>query len=215
MSGGVRITRSAPAGALEPMSALGAAMAAAELPGAPATPATTALGAVLAGAATRVLRDVEVPGYGKAKLRLLDHTEAQEVNCELAAWLGQLETDRGIAAGALAVAGGMPIEAERARRTLARAARDPSDVARPFGTAAEWGQLPQLVIGAVWDSYKDLLEALDPFRADQQLDEQILAELADAFKKKDPAVLSTYGARTLAIWLLTTADPPAPSSTPR
>lgn len=210
--GGVRITPRA--AAIEPMSALGSAMAAAVEP----SPSSmeTALGVALSGGAARVLRPVDVP-IGQATvaavIRLLDHREMQEVACELATWLRQLEQERNVSPIELAAAGGMPIAAERAARTVARAVRDPRDPSRPFGTLDEWVQLGQRTIELVFGVYCDLAEQLDPLR-EVLLDAATIADLTDAVKKKDLDRLSAFGARTLAIYTLTSGSPHASSSTP-
>ena len=169
--------------------------------------ARSPLAAALAGGAGRVLRDVDLPVLGKAKLRLLGHHEEQAVNDELARWLA------GKREGGLELAGA-GVTAERAVRTLAIAVRSPIDPALPFGSADEWATLDHGVIGAAWSRYEDLQEELDPCRDDVELSEAERAEIAHAVKKNSHTLLITFGAAKLTGYLLSSASQPASSSPP-
>lgn len=108
-------------------------------------------------------------------------------------------------------------ELERARRTLAEAVRepdpaDPTKGAGPLGTLAEWGELPPDVVGDVWRTYLDVRAAHDPVSAPLNDDE--LATIVDAVKKKDVVLLRFCGVRRLATFLVTTGALPAISPTP-
>lgn len=108
-------------------------------------------------------------------------------------------------------------ELERAKRILAEAIREvPEDLAAvdlppPLGTADEWGRLEPAVIVELQRKYYDLSECHDP--STDELSEDEVAAIRDAIEKKSPVLLRSFGVRKLSHFLLTSAAPPAGSST--
>jgi hypothetical protein len=103
-------------------------------------------------------------------------------------------------------------ELERALRVLAETVRDPVDTSQPVGTIADWGKLGLDTVGSVWSAYGDMRERIDPMSV--PLTETEGADIRDAISKKNATLLRYFGARRLASYMLTTADPPASSATP-
>ncbi len=178
---------------------------------APAT-AETRLAAVLAGASTRALVDVEVPGTGLVgKMRLLEHQEEEQITFAVAQWMRQKYDEHQVSDDLVATASaGLVAAAHRHVLALAIAVRDPDDPSKPLGTAADWARLNKdTQIGPVWDAYQDLLEQLDPLDLGR-LDAADATAMLDALKKKDTSQLLSFGAKKLCALLLASEKQPAP-----
>lgn len=172
----------------------------------------TRLGRVLAGGTHRVTREVELPRVGKAIVRLLTRLEEEEVAIELAAWIHRNGEERGLSDAALVATGRMPVSSRRALEVCCRAFRDPEDLTKPLGTREEWEQLDDTILGAANIAYEDLAEELDPV-GELELDAPTMAMIDAAVKKNDRASLTSFGARMLAAYAITSADRPASSAT--
>lgn len=93
-------------------------------------------------------------------------------------------------------------EVSRARRVLALAFRDPDDHAKPFGMPEQWEGLDPDLINTGWNEYGDVRDMLNPMEAKIDDDDRLI--ITSAVKKKDEILLRSFGARTLARWLVTT-----------
>lgn len=92
----------------------------------------------------------------------------------------------------------------RFRRVLAAAVRDPKDHTQPFGTLEEWGEEPDDVLTSGIQLWKDVKARLDPTTNPELTDEEA-ESILEEFKKKDFKELRSFGAATLASWLLSGA----------
>lgn len=94
----------------------------------------------------------------------------------------------------------------RFRRVLAIAVRNPDPMKHdePFGTLDDWAEEPDDVLSAGITLYKDVKARLDPATSPELPEDQV-ADLIEAFKKKDFAQLRSFGSATLASWLLSGA----------
>jgi hypothetical protein len=101
----------------------------------------------------------------------------------------------------------------RFRRVLADAVRHPERHDEPFGTLADWGEEPDDMIAQAIVLYQDVKSKLDP-TCQPELTEQQAADITEAFKKKDFTTLKSFGAVSLASWLITGAVRPYNSATP-
>jgi hypothetical protein len=131
------------------------------------------------------------------------------------AWEGiQIAARRELAEAGLEVEIGTAdiLELKLARHVLACAVRDPNDRTAPFGTLDEWGQLDADIINAAWQAFGDVRERLDPIAVGLTDDERTTIELG--LKKKDGALLRSFGVAKLSSYLLSTAAPQSTSSTP-
>lgn len=100
--------------------------------------------------------------------------------------------------------------AEVAVRYLAEAVRDPKDETKPLASLAEWRECDDDQIEGLWSEYRDLRERLDPLGDDSSgISEAEYDAMELAVKKKESALLMSFGSRKLATFLLTTAEPPA------
>ncbi len=103
--------------------------------------------------------------------------------------------------------------AEIGVRHLAIAVRDPKDTNRPLDSLEEWRRCDDEQISALWNRYQDLREELDPFGSNEEtpkLSEADVEIMIAASKKKEHAVLMSFGSRKLASFAITSAAPPAP-----
>lgn len=100
--------------------------------------------------------------------------------------------------------------AEIAVRTLAIAIRTPEDHAKPLDTLQAWrDELDDEQISSLWVEYQSLVERLDPIGADVELAPEELAQLEAAAKKKDAAVLISFGLRKLARFAISSGERPS------
>lgn len=102
-------------------------------------------------------------------------------------------------------------QCEIAVRHLALAVRDPADTAKPLASLEEWRDCDDDQIAALWQRYQDLREEIDPLANLEQLTEAEFAAIRLAAKKKPPEVdlLTSYGSRKLAAFVISTVEPPA------
>ncbi len=131
------------------------------------------------------------------------------------AWLEIEEQHRkamGALFGELTIENAPLYELDHARRILAVAARDPDDRALAFGTIEEWGELDVDVINEAWQAFGDIRERLDPISQDLTSDDMV--SISSAVKKKDAALLRTFGVAKLSAWLASMVDQPSTSQTP-
>lgn len=189
---------------------LATAVAAAGAPAKP--PAATRLAAALSG--QRPWKPIVIPMLGvEAAFRLVGTTRTVELEAEVTAVMEARRLEQTM----LTLT---PWELERSMRLIAEAVieRDPDRQcdAPPFGSLAEWGQLPPAVVVELRRMYDDFAEEHDPSLVYVPPDER--AEMAEAVKKKDPTSLRRFGAKKLAVWLTTTdgllADSPTTKSSP-
>jgi hypothetical protein len=168
-----------------------------------------------AGLGSRVCIDVLIPRtQTAAKMRLLSRKERFEAYAE---------------AREAMTAAGFPVDGtaytslgadeqwqyELGVRILAQAIRDPRDPDRSLAPVDEWREeCDDDQINALFEQYKDHQERVDPF-ASEHLSDAEQASLEAAAKKKDIDLLMSFGSRKLALFLLTTADPPASSPPPK
>lgn len=113
--------------------------------------------------------------------------------------------------GDLNVETAAPYYTEQAIRVLAIAVRDPDAHEVAFGNLEEWGELDNDVISVAWHAFGDIRERLDPNHAELTADDVLAIELA--VKKKDPALLRSFGVAKLSAWLASTVDPRSTSPT--
>lgn len=85
----------------------------------------------------------------------------------------------------------------------------------PIGTRAEWGLLSAEIIAACWLAYNEMRSRLDPLADDASVSTTEILQVKDAIKKKDGRALRSFGLQKLTAYLLTTADPPSSSPTPK
>ncbi len=167
------------------------------------------LAAVLAGA--RVFVDVPIHRTTVvAKMRLLERGEEEAISLELARWVAGLGVDE----RHLLAVGGLPIASRRALLTIAVAVRSQKNPEEPFLSLEQWAKVDDTVIGALYRRYEDLVEELNPWRADE-LEAGVASAIRAAIEKKSPASLLAFGASKLVRYMISTGVPPAASETPR
>lgn len=175
-------------------------------------PSDTPVASAIAGwvLTSRVFREITVPRTEvKARMRLLTRAETQQVDADAMTWLA----DRGykVAPDASSRAPVTEWHMEIAFRSVAIAVRDmASDT--PLAPLETWRECDDKQIEQLWSRYQDLEEELDPLEAGN-LDDAQVDLLVAAVKKKDVAVLRSFGSRTLARFLLTTESQHQPSET--
>lgn len=152
---------------------------------------------------------VELPGIGRAFVRLVGHAESAQVESAVIAEMARL---------------GIPftpmwtnsINLERWARQLAIAVRDPDDHAKQFGTTEEWMGVDDDLLIAAGNIYQDIRQRLDP--VSDLLSDDDAKELVEAFKKKDGMSFMAAGVQRLSLWLLSTdalqLSSPTPKSSP-
>lgn len=183
----------------------------------PTEPTTAAKvsGGLVANFGARVHIDIEIPRTSiKARMRLADRAESLAVTSEARRMFKALslvdESGRvvGIAAD--------DWNAEIAVRYLAVAIRNPDDVTKPLDSLEEWRLCDDDQIEALWSMYRDLRAQLDPLGdVDSALSDAEMNEIEAAVKKKESAVLMSFGSRKLALYTLTSAARLASSTTPK
>ena len=172
-------------------------------------PSTNRLAGLLGGGREHV--EVTIPRTTiKGLMRLLSRSERSEVHASARAFmLASLQTsDPNALLTPMSIA---EWNAEVAIRTLAVAVRAPEDKLEALDSADTWRDaLDDDQVAALYDQYKDLADRLDPIGDDAApLSEPELAQLDAAVKKKDAAILMSFGSRRLASYMLTLAAPPA------
>lgn len=136
---------------------------------------------------------VELPGLGRAFVRLLSRSATTAIEAEVFDKLPKA----GIPAIQLHA---YTYDQERKALTIAAAARDPEDHSKPFGTLIEWQQEDDDIIAAAGMQYDAVKARLDPVGL-AELDPDTESMLVEAFKKKDRRLLMLFDVATLASWL--------------
>lgn len=163
--------------------------------------------AALAG---RVHVPVEIPRTAvKGQMRLVGRSEALQIVSEARELFKskKLPTEPATLAAA-----GLLSEwnAEVAVRHLAIAVRRPDDASRPLESLDEWRECDDEQISALWEQYKDLQDRIDPL-AKLDLGDADRAAIEAAAKKKPAEVdlLTSYGSRRLALYVISTVAQPS------
>jgi hypothetical protein len=138
------------------------------------------------------------------RMRLLTRAEAKEVRHATRLALRELGLDE--AATSPAPERYAEFHEEIVTRTLATAIRC-TDVDAPLAPLEEWTLCADDQLDALWARYQDLAQSVDPIG--RTLDESLVAAIRDAAKKKEVAILISYGSSALASYAITTADPPS------
>lgn len=148
------------------------------------------------------LIDVQLPRTGRrAKMRLLTRSESFTLKIELRRFF--VDAGMPLDAGSISSIGLIEeYNNETAVRHLAIAVRDPDDPAKALHSLDAWRDgADEELIKAMWSRYLDLEAELDPNSDnDGGLNDGDLAALDDAAKKKNVAILRSYGSRTLATY---------------
>jgi hypothetical protein len=97
-------------------------------------------------------------------------------------------------------------------RLLAAAVRHPEDAELPLASVDEWRECDDDQIDALYTRLEDLRAEHDPLGAGELTREDVTAIIAAA-KKKDAAVLMSFGSRKLALFAITSVEPLASSTT--
>lgn len=149
-----------------------------------------------------------LPLLGRVWIELAAHDTLNEVEGETYATMKAL----GLALDGVT---GLTYDRERLARILARAVRDPDDPKheKPFGTVDQWMKLDEDLIVACANVYADTRARLDPVGEDSLTREEMIG-IAAALQKKSAMGLRFFGVAKLALYMLTTASPPATSVTP-
>ena len=117
-------------------------------------PAKSPLGAMLERGRRGDLRDI--PGLGPVWLQLIGSETVDDIEEAVTKRM----KERGFEAESLLHA--LTFDANRARHTLAPAARDPQDHSKPFGSLEEWHALDPDTVAAAWEAFGDVRLALSP-----------------------------------------------------
>ncbi len=163
----------------------------------------------------RELVDVVVPRTSvSGRMRLVGRSEAMAITAETRRafkTLGLIDEQ-----GRVAGVAGDDWNAEIAVRYLAAAVRDPKDPGKPLATLEEWRECDDDQIESLWSEYRDMRERLDPLGDGNALMTDADVDIIrTAVKKKESALLMSFGSRKLATYLLTSAEEPAISPTPK
>lgn len=171
-------------------------------PIAPASPAERSLMAKrLDGIALG--EEVDLPLFGRVWIQLVGHAESNRT--EAATFKGMSE------AGLPAIPGhAWSYDCQRYGRLLHAAVRDVTDHSKQFGTLGEWlgeegePRITDDLIFACGQIYDDVKRRLDPI-ATTDLTEEQAAGIREAFEKKSPTHLLSFGLVSLVSWLISGA----------
>jgi len=178
-------------------------------PSVPAPAATAAAREARAELAASVLdgrehRPITVPRTTiRGALRLLTRSETKGLRAACRAYMREL----GIEGPGLE--GYVEWREEFNTRLVAIAVRHPDDHARPLADLEEWEACDDDQILAIWESYQDMQADLDPLGEGFVLDQADADAIFAAAKKKDVALLTSYGSQKLARALSTSVAPPS------
>lgn len=155
----------------------------------------------------RVHIDVTIPRTSIAgRMRLVDRSESLAITAEtrrLFKTIGLID-DQG------RVVSADDWNAEIAVRHLALAVRNPEDTGKPLDSLEEWRLCDDDQIEALWSSYRDLRQQIDPLSDESTpVSDADLETMRTAVKKKESSVLMSFGSRKLASFILTSAEQPA------
>lgn len=105
-------------------------------------------------------------------------------------------------------------DAELAVRTLQAAIREPANPDRALAPIEDWRECDDDQIEALYSKYLDYRERIDPLAAEVVLTEAQFKAIEAAAKKKDWALLMSFGSPALASFATTSVAQPASSPTP-
>lgn len=148
---------------------------------------------------------VEMPLVGRVWVELVGEQAVDEIE---GATLAAMKAE-GLEPVALNM---MSYDSCRTALTLAWAVRNPDNRDERVGADEEWRGIDIDVILACGLVYNDVRERLSPI-AMGALTQAQLDEIRLAIEKKNAARLRSAGVVALSLYLLSTADPPAPSPT--
>lgn len=165
----------------------------------------------LAGASVREHVEVDIPGTTvKGMMRVLSREEQLLLKADaLKAFREQGLVNRD---GSIAAAAQDDWKCEIAVRHLAAAVRNPENLQEQLAPIGDWRtELTDEQIAGPWDKYQDLRDRLDPLGDDSivNLTANDIAIIHAAAKKKDAVLLRSFGLHKLALYAITSADPPA------
>ena len=150
-------------------------------------------------------RDVTIAGTDlRGRMRLLTRAETAKNRDDVRAALAA----RGLAAGAPGVLEGFPEwREEMILRTVAVAVRDDQD--EPLGTIADWSELTDVQLSALWDAYQDFETELDPFGSEgAALTASDARAILEAAKAGAIGQLMAFGSYKLARFATSSVAPP-------
>lgn len=153
----------------------------------------------------RAFVEVEIPRTTvRGRMRLLTRTEAKQIRSESRSALRQLGLND--AASSATPELYREWHEEIIPRTMAVAVRSTrADVA--LAPLEEWLECHDDQLQALWRRYVDLEAEMDPLA--RPLTEAEFVGIRDAAKKKDAALLMSYGSSALATYAITTESRPA------
>lgn len=163
---------------------------------------------VLEGATPIELDDVTIPRTTVVgRMRLVTRTEAMAIKAQLTAEFSR----KGLlsSTGQVFDVAAEDWRLELCARTMAAAVMDPVDPTNPLAPVEDWRALDDDQLSAVLDAYSDLRDRLDPLGEQAVLSESEVLMLRAASKKKDAAILRSFGLHRLVSFVITTADQPA------
>lgn len=144
--------------------------------------------------------EVDLPVLGRVWIQLVGHAESNRIEAATFAHMAK--------EGLPAIAGNSwSYDCQRYGRLLASAVRDPADHSKPLGTLAEWlgedgdPRITDDLLFACGLVYADVKRRLDPI-ATTDLTEEQAAAIREAFEKKSPTHLLSFGLVSLVSWLL-------------
>lgn len=157
--------------------------------------------------------DITVPRTAiPGKMRLVTRAETSAIRAATRKHL--IEQGFPADAGGIAAFGAKEEwDEELAARTLAHAIRDPKDPERALCPIEDWRDCDADQIEALYSKYLDYRDRIDPLREEAKLTEVQHAAISAAAKKKDVALLMSYGSPALASFAITSVEPPASSPT--
>lgn len=180
---------------------------------APSTPEARAEEFVELALGPEALFDIIVPRTNvAAKMRLPRRAERFAANADARSYLKEsgFPVD---ATGLSALGTHEQWHYELGVRLLAVAVRDPIDPSRQLAPVEQWREeCDDDQLDALWERYEDIRALVDPMDAGVLSESDAIAIIA-ASKKKDVDVLMSFGSRKLALFAITSASPPASSTT--
>lgn len=147
--------------------------------------------------------EVDLPVLGRVWIQLVGHAESNRIEAATFAHMAK--------EGLPAIVGhAWSYDCQRYGRLLHSAVRDPADHTKRFGTLGEWlGEdgdpvITDDIVFACGKVYDDVKLRLDPVGVEEMTEEQAAA-IREAFEKKSPTHLLSFGLVSLVSWLLSGA----------
>lgn len=193
---------------MEANTKLGSAIAQASAPASSRASAGTRLQAALAG--HRVFKPVAVPIVPGVELAAVMTLVGSERHLDVEGEVATAMERRGLEQNVLNQG---KFELAEAIIILAESVLDSETNPVPIGSVKDWGRLSPEVLGDLWMQYGELRAQHDPAIA--ELTQEEADAISDAVEKKNGGLLRYFGARRLSVYLLTSADRRASSSTER